>query len=414
MINRTRLEGWIEELAQFGQDPLGGLTRTTFTAPELQAREWLIRKLKEIDLDVTVDPAANIWGRKEGLKNGLPSIAFGSHIDTVPNGGKYDGALGVLTALEVLTTLHEQGVKINHPLELVSFSAEEPNPFGLSTFGSRALTGKLTRKHIESVTDAAGNVLTERLEIAGGSFEQFEQTVRPPSDFVHYLEVHIEQGKRLLTKNIPIGIVRGITGIYREKITVKGQPNHAGTTMMGADRQDALTAAARLVLKIEQAATDYPIEELVATVGEFHVRPNAANIVPGEVTFTMEIRGESDEQLSEVHNQIEETIAHIENDRNVVISREVVLNQAGVPMNQEVMNTMKTIATNRGHETLTLGSMAGHDAAHLAELTSSGMLFVPSLEGKSHCPEEESRMDDIEIVANVLYETILKLDEKSV
>jgi len=412
MINRTRLQQKIEELGQIGQDPAGGLTRTTFTPPELEARNWLIQQLEAINVDVQIDPAANIWGRTEGTRKGAPSIVFGSHIDTVPNGGKYDGALGVLIALEILSSLRERGVKTIHPLELVSFSGEEPNPFRLSTFGSRALTGKLTKEQIQSVTDSSGNVLTERLEAAGGSYEKFNETQRDPLDFAHYLEVHIEQGKRLLNQGIPVGVVRGITGIYRERITVQGQANHAGTTMMGSDRQDALTAASQLVLKLEQITTESPIADLVATVGELHVYPNAANIVPGEVSFTMEIRGETEEQIASVRTQMETEFARVERERNVVVTRDVILDQPGVPMDEMVMKTMETVSTKLGRKTLTLGSMAGHDAAHMAGITSSGMLFVPSLEGKSHCPEEESRMDDIEIVANVLYETILTLDSK--
>ncbi|GAJ98054.1 M20 family metallo-hydrolase [Geomicrobium sp. JCM 19055] len=383
MINRTRLQRKIEELGKIGQDPAGGLTRTTFTPQELEARNWLIQELEAIHVDVSIDPAANIWGKSQGTQSDAPSIVCGSHIDTVPNGGKYDGALGVLIALEILTSLRERGVQTVHPLELVSFSGEEPNPFRLSTFGSRALTGKLTKEHIETVTDASGNVLTERLEAAGGRYEQFNETQREPLDFAHYLEVHIEQGKRLLNHGITVGVVRGITGIYRERITVQGQANHAGTTMMGSDRQDALTAASQLVLKLEKLTTESPIAELVATVGELHVYPNAANIVPGKVYFTMEIRGETEEQIASIRTLMETEFALIEKARNVAISRDVILDQAGVPMDEMVMKTMETVATKLGHKTLTLGSMAGHDAAHMAGITSAGMLFVPSLEAKA-------------------------------
>ncbi|GIN12271.1 Zn-dependent hydrolase [Shouchella clausii] len=407
-INGARLQRKIEELGQFGKNEKGGLDRTTFTAAELAAREWLQTQCVSLGLDVKCDPAANIWAFRNGQER-LPAIAFGSHIDTVPNGGMYDGALGVLIALEVMERLNEEKIGTRHPFALVSFTAEEPNPFGLSTFGSRAVAGKLTKQDLEGVTGDAGLLLTEALRQAGGDPDRFEDTHELAPLLSAYLEVHIEQGKRLVTSSIPVGIVSGITGIYRERVTVIGDANHAGTTVM-AERKDALVAAAEVVVAVEQAAETHA-EEVVATVGALDVRPNAANIIPGQVEMVVEIRGKTIAEIEAVRHALNSQIAELKSRRGVSIKQETFLSQPPVPMDQSLIDTFAEQAHSLGYKTLTLGSMAGHDAAHMAAMTRSGMLFVPSIGGKSHCPEEASALCDIEAAANVLFHALLKLDQ---
>lgn len=409
-INIARLKADIEELGQIGINALGGLDRTTFTASELTARNWLKSHLHNLQLLVEIDQAANIWGKRKGEEL-LPSIVFGSHIDTVPNGGKYDGALGVLIALEVMRVLEENEITTRHPLQLVSFSAEEPNPFGLSTFGSRAVTGKLTKKHILNVTDGAGTPLTDALKAAGGDPDNFEKCLLQPEEISAYLEVHIEQGKRLLSRSIPIGIVTVITGIYREEITVIGEANHAGTTLM-VDRKDALTAASELILSLERACLIHPSSEAVGTIGKMNITPNAPNIIPDTVCMTLEIRGESSKEIQEILAVFEIACLLVNENRSVQIKRKVILNQPPALMDEFVIQAMIENAETLDYPYYLLGSMAGHDAVHMAAITKSGMLFVPSLEGKSHCPEEESRIEDIEKAANTLLQTILSLDQK--
>ncbi|MGG3640215.1 Zn-dependent hydrolase [Bacillus gobiensis] len=410
-IQPDRLHKSIEKLASFGRNELGGLDRTTFTPAELEARDWLKQELQSLGLDVVVDQAANIWGKRPGSESGLPAIAFGSHIDTVPNGGKYDGALGVLLALEVMKVLQENQLTTRHPLELVSFSAEEPNPFGLSTFGSRTITKKLTKKDIEEIKNAEGELLTSALKRAGGSPERFEEAARDPKELSAFLEVHIEQGNRLINEGIPVGIVTAITGIYREEIVVFGEANHAGTTLMN-DRKDALAAAAELILALEAACINYPKNEVVGTIGTIAVQPNAANIIPKEARLTLEIRGETKEQIEEVRSKWQSQLEEIKSKRSIRIEQKVLLDQPPSPMSEEIIQVMKEQAGSLALPYSTLGSMAGHDATHMASITKSSMLFVPSIDGKSHCPEEESRHEDIEKVANVLLQTILALDKK--
>lgn len=410
-IDPERLSGSLEELAVFGVNEFGGLDRTTFTKAELQAREWLKSELRALDLDVRIDEAANIWGRRKGDGGELPSLVFGSHIDTVPNGGKYDGALGVLIALEIMKVLKEHGVITKHPLELVSFTAEEPNPFGLSTFGSRAITGKLTAKDLDGVTDSNGYVLTEALQDAGGDPVRFEQAIRRKEEIEAYLEVHIEQGKRLLNQSIPLGVVTAITGIYREEVKVVGDANHAGTTLMN-DRKDALAASAEMVIALERICREYPKDEVVGTVGKLNVSPNSANIIPAEVTFILEIRGKSEQEIKDVLGQWSSEVERIKENRSVQLDRKVMLDQAPAPMDNYLVQSIEKQATHLSVPSMRLGSMAGHDATHMASITRSVMLFVPSTAGKSHCPEEHSEMDDIEKVANVLLHTLLALDKE--
>lgn len=407
-VNKQRIEQKLFALGEIGRNANGGMDRTTFTPAEMEARNWLKEELHSLNLAVHVDEAANIWGRREGTNPELPVLAFGSHIDSVPNGGIYDGALGVILALEVMHVLEENKVKTMHPLELVSFSAEEPNPFGFSTFGSRAMTGKITAEDIVGVTDSDGRLLTDALQDAGGNPNNFASAIRSPHEFAAYLEVHIEQGKRLLQRDIPVGVVTGITGIYREEVTVIGEANHAGTTLM-KDREDAFLAAASMALALEEILLNYPDEEVVGTIGQVFVKPNATNIVPGEVTFSLELRGQTKEKIQDVLAKWEEKVQIIHRHRKVKVEREVKLDQAPVPLSGKIMACFEEQATNLSYPSYRLGSMAGHDAAHMASVTQAGMLFVPSLAGKSHCPEEESRIEDIEKVGNVLLHSILAL-----
>ncbi|WP_025688007.1 hydantoinase/carbamoylase family amidase, partial [Paenibacillus zanthoxyli] len=340
-----------------------------------------------------------------------PPIVCGSHIDTVPGGGKYDGALGVLMALEVLRTLNDAGIATRHPFELVSFSAEEPNPFGLSTFGSRAVAGKLTREQIIGVRNPEGKLLTDALTEAGGSPEYFERAVLSKKSISAFVEVHIEQGRRLISRNIPIGVVTSITGIYREEVAVRGEANHAGTTLM-EDRNDALTAAAEMILAAESICRAFPAYEVVGTVGQLHLMANAPNIIPEEAVFLVEFRGESKEQIRQVLTEWNLRLELLAKRRRSVVTRKVILDQAPSPMDRSVMEAIERQAELLGIPSLRLGSMAGHDAAHMASITRSGMIFVPSVGGKSHCPEEESRIADIEQAANVLLHTLLDLDSR--
>ncbi|MTT31162.1 hydantoinase/carbamoylase family amidase [Terrilactibacillus sp. BCM23-1] len=409
-INRNRLENQLKILSQFGRNEEGGIDRTTFTPAELEARKWLIEQFKAINLNVKVDEAANIWATRKGYE-GLPHITFGSHIDSVPNGGIYDGALGVLISLEIMTRLYEAGKETRHPFTCVSFSAEEPNPFGLSTFGSRIVTKRLRAKDIKGIKNKEGLPLEVALNSAGGDFDNIERAQIDSKTIAAFLELHIEQGKRLERNQIPIGVVTSITGIYREKLRIIGEANHAGTTMMN-DRKDALTTASECILLLESICRDHPSDEVVGTIGELHIKPNAANIIPEEVELTVEIRGKTEEEIRQVVSSWECALKRVfQNRKHMKLDRQVFLNQPPSPMDRDVIDSIETAAKQLSLKTLRLGSMAGHDATHMATITRSGMIFVPSQNGKSHCPDEFTGMDDIEKAANTMLHTLLLLDQ---
>lgn len=406
-INIHRLQSNIEELGKIGRNETNGLDRITFNKFDLQAREWFKHQLTSLQLPYKVDAAANIWTTL-GANSLLAPITIGSHLDTVPNGGKYDGALGVLIGLEILTTLIESNIETTHPISLVSFTAEEPNPFNLSTFGSRVVTGRLKKQDIEYVQTSSGIPLQTALASVGGSIERIETAQVSPQAIAAFLEVHIEQGKRLINKGIPIGIVTAITGIYREEITFIGDANHAGTTLM-KDRNDALVAASKFVVAFEEILRLDPADEVVGTIGQFVISPGASNIIPSEVKLLMEVRGDTKERIRKTVAQLDQTLRELFEHQPIKIHRKIILDQAPAQMDQDVINTF-VYSVPPDETYLLLGSMAGHDTAHLSSITKAGMLFVPSIDGKSHCPEENSTIEDIEKVANVLLQAILKLD----
>ncbi|MBY9078020.1 Zn-dependent hydrolase [Paenibacillus sp. HN-1] len=411
-LNGSRLESSIRELGDIGLHAGGGLHRTAFSSADLEGRDWLKAVLHAEGIETRSDEAANIWGSMPGSAPDLPPLVCGSHLDTVPNGGRYDGALGVLLALEVLRTLKDAGYKNRHPFELVSFSAEEPNSFGFSTFGSRVASGKLTSRHIRDVRNDEGRLLSDALKSAGGDPGNLERAAIPPGGLAAYLEVHIEQGKRLLRQGIPLGIVSSITGIHREQIRFTGEANHAGTTLMG-DRHDALAAAAEVILAAERICRHAPAPEVVGTVGMIGVAPGAPNIIPGEAMITAEFRAATEAQMEHLLEAWDEALIGVSEARKVKINRTLILSQSPVPMDRGIMIISERQAERLQIPVMTLGSMAGHDAAHMASVTRSGMLFVPSIDGKSHCPEEESRMADILCAGNVLLHTLLALDQSS-
>lgn len=412
VVNIERIKGRLEALAQFGRNNNGGIDRNFGSTADLAAREYLTSLLQtEIGAVVAVDPAANIWA-KINTGSALPIIAIGSHHDTVQNGGRYDGALGIILAMEILSVMQERQVALRHPLALVSFTAEEPNPFNLSTFGSRMATGKLNPAKLQKVEDAIHHIpLVTALAKAGGSMEKLGEAKLSSNLLSAFVECHIEQGKRLENKGLSLAVVTGITGIYRETIRICGEANHAGTTLM-QDRHDALLAVSEFCLAFEKILKDTKRDDVVGTIGHLEIFPNAVNIIPGETELTMEVRTLEGTVTKAVVERLAAPIAAIEKSRGVRFIRSVLLDQAGVALDKTVMDKMAQAMDDMAEPYLTLASMAGHDATHLASVTRSGMLFVRSIDGKSHCPEEDSMLEDIEKAGNALLQTIVLLDKE--
>ncbi|MCL6547804.1 MAG: M20 family metallo-hydrolase [Alicyclobacillus sp.] len=409
-FNRKRFEERFHQFSQIGLAASGAVNRPFGSEADLEARSWLRSLAESARLHVQVDPVGNIWATKPG-KWAKPAIVLGSHHDSVPDGGRFDGALGVLMAIEVIQSLAECGYDNAHPLICVSFTAEEPNPFELSTLGSRSVAGRLALPQLEAARDWNGRPLRDAIALAGGDLDQFGSVRKSHADIAAFLELHIEQGRRLEQSGIPIGVVTAICGIYRETITVTGEANHAGTTQL-ADRRDALLASSEMLLYVERLLKELNNPELIATVGRLTVIPNATNIIPGQCRWTLEIRGGDMAQVYAFRDRCFAAFAELARLRQVSWEHQLVLDQQPQPMAPEVVETLRRSAVNLGIPYLELASMAGHDATHMASFTRAGMVFVPSIGGKSHCKEEESRMEDIELAFHVLADSAMSLDSE--
>ncbi len=411
LINKERLIRRIEEMAQFGLDKqTGGVNRQLGSEADKEVRGWLQDIWKnDLNLQVTVDPIANMWGHYAGHLQNKP-IVFGSHHDSVPNGGKYDGALGVLMAMEAMQSIREQHINTRHPLEIISFTGEEPNSFSVSTLGSKVLCGRLTREDILKLHDRnTEQPLVEAIDWLGGDSERIDEARLSPNMMTAFLEFHIEQGQRLFRQHKSVAAVTCITGIYREIITITGEANHAGTTQL-QDRRDALCAAGEVVLAIENLMKEFPT--LAVTVGRIQVKPNSSNIIPGKVVLTMDLRTAYPQERAKALTVLKEKIAIISEKRKVQIKRELNLDQAEVPMDRDVINAILQACDEEYQSKIELVSMAGHDAANMARLTKVAMLFAQSVDGYSHCPREYTKPEDICIAAQVYLDTLLILDEE--
>ncbi|WP_408008565.1 Zn-dependent hydrolase [Pseudalkalibacillus sp. A8] len=407
-INLDRLLTDIEKYAEYGKNQHGGVTRPSFSEADHSVRKLFINELEEMGLRVTIDGAGNIWGRhyRKGNKEG--SIVIGSHLDSVPNGGKFDGPLGVLMAKEIVKTLMESNVTLDHDLEIISFTAEESNDFNLSTFGSRSFVGRLNAEMLKEARNSEGILLSEELEKVGGGLAQFPIMEDMRRDKKAFIELHIEQGQRLEDRDISMAVIDTVVGTYRSIVKVTGESNHSGTTMMD-HRKDAFTAAAEMVLEVERYCKQFK-DDVVGTVGKVEVFPNAANIIPGQVKFIFEVRGKKEEKLEHAVNRIQEVWQEIADRRQIEFIQEVLLDQKPVVFDKGIVNILQSTASEMNEPCLTLPSMAVHDAAHMASITRAAMVFVKSIGGKSHCPEEYSHPIDIEKAGNLILKGIINLD----
>lgn len=407
-IDANRLWSTLQTLGLLGDTPRG-MERIAFSPAELAARAFLIERMREAGLDVRIDAAANLIGRRAGSDESLRPIALGSHIDTVPRGGKYDGALGVIGALEVCRTLSDLGLTTRHPLEVLAFTNEEGGRFHRGLFGSRAMAGLLVPDDL-TVVDEQGKSLAEHLLAAAGDLTRIAEAERPKGDFAAYLELHVEQGSELFRSGTPIGVVTGITGRYVFDLAVRGFANHAGTTPMDA-RQDAMVTAARVVLAVKEIAATEKVCR-VSTVGVIRARPGAVNVIPGEVDLEAEFRDLEMSRLDDAEKRLREVCAQIasETRTEIAVGRQEIVQAA--PTGARMREAIERAAAKLGLATQPVPSGAGHDAQAIAALTEIGMIFVPSVNGISHSPEEFTPADDCARGTNVLLLSLLDLDEK--
>jgi N-carbamoyl-L-amino-acid hydrolase len=399
-----RLAADIETMATF-TDPEHPFTRRPFTAFFKQGRQWLREQMAASGLAIELDAAGNLIGRRPGQED-LPPILIGSHTDTVAGGGRFDGVIGVLAGLEIVRCLDELSISLRHPLEIVDFLAEEPTDFGVSTVGSRGMSGNLTAEMLAQ-TDGRGVTLAEALLDLGGRPADIAAEARLPGDIAAYLEMHIEQGPVLHQRAISLAAVTGIVGIRRLSVVVEGEANHAGTTPMSL-RKDALVAAARFVIDAESIIRAE--ENAVGTVGYLRVVPNMANVVPGRVELIVEMRSIEPETIDGIGQELQHRAREIAQARGIAISVSLLTDAAPVQADPRLIE----IATQACRETapgaLVLPSGAGHDATQIATIAPVGMIFVPSRGGKSHTPKEWTDVADIALGVQALARALLKAD----
>jgi N-carbamoyl-L-amino-acid hydrolase len=402
-VNGARLNEHLQALGAFGRNPQGGVSRVAYSDADRQGREFVIGLMKAAALDTTIDAAGNIIGRRAGSDATRPPILFGSHIDSVPEGGNYDGDVGSLGAIEVAQSLAEQQVVTRHPLEVVVFQNEEG---GL--FGSRALTGELHAAELALISNS-GKTIGEGITFIGGDPARLDTVRRQRGDLTAYLELHIEQGGTLDREKIDIGVVEGIVGINQWEVTVEGLANHAGTTPMG-QRRDALLAAAKFVEAVNRVVTSMPGRQ-VGTVGRIQAFPGAPNVIPGKVVLTLELRDLDAAKIQSLFRRITAQSRRIGGASGTTFSyREINVN-VPAPTDPRMRALIAASARELGLSTKSLPSGAGHDAQDMARLAPTGMIFVPSVGGISHSPRELSRPSDIENGANVLLRSVMKVDE---
>jgi N-carbamoyl-L-amino-acid hydrolase len=354
-------------------------------------------------LEVHVDEAGNIFGRRQGSSPDLPPIVFGSHTDSVPNGGKYDGPVGVLSAIEVAQVLSENEITTRHPLEVVIFTDEEG---GL--VGSRALIGELSAAALEQESHS-GKTISEGIAALGGNPALLEDLVRSSGDVAAYIEIHIEQGRILDSEKVNIGVVEGIVGISWWDVTIEGSANHAGTTPMNL-RDDALLAAAELIIAVNRVVTSVPGSQ-VGTVGKIRAEPGAPNVIPGRVEMSLELRDLSKTKVDALFDSIEAEAKAIAKKSGTKISffpseTSTIPSLTDPRLREAIAESAKKLELSYKP----MPSGAGHDAQSMAKIAPIGMIFIPSVDGFSHSPKEHSRPGDIENGANVLLHTILEID----
>jgi N-carbamoyl-L-amino-acid hydrolase len=404
-VNGERLNRHLTEISRFGANPQGGVTRLAYSDADREAREYVLGLMRDAKLTPTIDAAGNIMATRAGRDSARKPLLFGSHIDSVPEGGNYDGNLGSLAAIEVAQSLGEQGITTRHPLQVVVWQNEEG---GL--YGSRAVSGQLTPEELQNVS-RSGKTIADGINFLGGNTQRLADARHGKGDFAGYLELHIEQGGTLEREQLDIGIVEGIVGIKQWEVTVSGFANHAGTTPMD-QRHDALLAAARFVQAVNQIVRSVPGRQ-VGTVGRMQAFPGAPNVIPGQVICTLELRDLDAAKVDMLYSRITTESQSIGAENGTNFAFRMLHENVPAPSDPRVRALIADSARALGLTTKVMPSGAGHDAQAMATLMPMGMIFIPSVGGISHSPKEFSKANDIMNGANVLMGAVLALDSEN-
>ncbi len=403
MVSGGRIESRIMDLAKFGREQDGHGYRVAFTKGDLEGRAWYIDLMKKAGLEVSIDAGGNIIGKRKGKNQSLKPIAFGSHIDMVPDGGNYDGTLGSLSALEVIEVLNENKVTTNHPLEVIIFANEEGG-----TVGSKAIAGLLTGEGLQKKSQS-GLTMEEGIKSIGGDPGNIQSCLRKKGDIHAWLELHIEQGGILETENIQIGVVEGIVGMMDWDVIIEGFSNHAGSTPMNL-RKDALLAASKLVVAVNEVINSVPGKQ-VGTVGRISALPGATNVIPGKVTMSLEIRDLAIEKVEMLFAEIQKRAESIASECKTKITFEPQFAIKPALSDKLLQEKIQASAKNSGFTTKLMQSGAIHDSQNMSLIAPMAMIFVPSVGGISHSPNEFTKSIDMTNGANVLLQTILAVDK---
>lgn len=403
-VNQDRIENRIMELAKYGRDEKGHGYRVAFSKADQEGRAWYMDQLRKAGMEVSIDYAGNIIGKRQGKNPSLKPIAFGSHIDMVPDGGNYDGCVGSISALEVISVLNENKIITNHPLQIMIFSNEEGG-----TIGSSAIAGHLSDVELQTKSQS-GMTMAEGIKIIGGDPEKIKEVIGKKGDLTAFLELHIEQGGFLERDKIQIGVVEGIVGIAHWDVVFEGFANHAGTTPMNG-RKDALLAASQFIIAVNEIVRSFEGRH-VGTVGKIIAEPGAPNVIPGKVTASLELRDLSYEKIEKIYVDIKKRADKIAENSGVKISFSETLSITPALTDNKIKSYITQSAKLLGLSYQNMPSGAGHDSQEMAAIAPVGMIFVPSVGGISHSPKEFTTAKDMANGANVLLQTILKIDNE--
>ena len=400
-VNGKRLQHTLEEMAKIGATPNGGVQRLALSDEDKQARDLFVKWLKELELEVRIDELGNIFGKRQGLNNDLAPVMSGSHIDSQPKGGRFDGILGVMGPLEAIRTLNENNIKTNRPITIVAWTNEEGTRFAPAMMCSGVWANALDIDWIYDRTDINGLRFEDELIRIG-----YKGKTRAKKSPVHaYYEYHIEQGPLLEKQGITIGAPKGIVCLHWYDIYLEGEANQVGPTPMEG-RHDALCAAAQMILKVNELP-ERMNGNLVATVGEIQNEPNSRNIIPDKVHFTVDIRSWDDNLAIKAWDLVKKDFQQIAEQRGCPIRIEETWRVEHSPFDEKLVQNILDTADNLGYSSLHMVSGAGHDASYMNQIAPTAMIFVPSIGGRSHVEVEDTKWEDCEAGTNVLLHSIL-------
>lgn len=406
--NSRRIEKNLRELALYNATPGQGLTRLSYTKEYRGAADYLRKEMEAVGMAVCTDAIGNLTGRIEGSVPGLPALAVGSHLDSVRHGGIYDGNTGIVCGLELARMLKAGKKPLQHPFEVIAIVEEEGNTFGSGIMGGKAISGMLEPSLLDSLKNEEGRTVRQAMEDFGLRPEYLDTVRRTKYEWAAFIEPHIEQGPVLESEQLSVGVVDTIVGIRTKEIEIVGRSDHGGTTPMHL-RKDAVTAMAEVVCMTSRTVRNLE-DGTVFTCGSIEAKPGAANVVPGKVTFTLECRSRNQESITLVFGQVAAALESLAG-RGFGISEKSLMELAPTHLSKKVVEALKRGMAACGLPVRVLPSGAGHDSMCIAKITETGMIFVPSRDGRSHCPEEFTESTDIATACDVIFAALRELDE---